>query len=211
MYSRRWFLAFTSAAVTEISFGRSALYAAENTVSLQEGAVEFVSSLADEALSSLTDSSLNLIERRERFRELMHRYFAFNAIAKWVLGRYWRKASDAEKDEYLDLFEKLMVITYADRFETYAGEKLTIEKSELRGEKDALVHSLLERPHEQKPISVIWRVRPKDDSYKIVDVMVEGLSMGITQQKEFSSVIRNHNNKVEGLLSELRKRVNIDT
>jgi ABC-type transporter MlaC component len=41
--------------------------------------------------------------------------------------------------------------------------------------------------------------------------MVEGLSMGITQQKEFSSVIRKNNNKVEGLLSELRKRVNVDT
>lgn len=193
------------------TLGRMPVLAVEETSSLKEGAVRFVKNLIDEALTSLTDSELEILERRERFRDLMHRYFAFNAIAKWVLGRYWRKASDVEKDEYLVLFEKLMVITYADRFESYAGEKLTIEKAEIRGENDALVHSLLERPHEQKPISVIWRLRPKDDSFKIVDVMVEGLSMGITQQKEFSSVIRNHDNKVEGLLSELRKRLNLDT
>ena len=173
--------------------------------------MKFIGELADDALLTLTTDELTALERRMHFRKLMHRYFAFNAIAKWVLGRYWKRANDKQKEEYLVLFEKLMVITYADRFETYAGEKLIIKKAETRGEKDALVHSQLIRPGGQKPVSVIWRLRPKADSYKIVDVMVEGLSMGITQQKEFSSVIRKNNNKVEGLLSVLRKRVNVDT
>ena len=44
-------------------------------------------------------------------------------------------------------------------------------------------------------------------TYKIIDVMVEGVSMGQTQRSEFSSVIRQHGGKVEGLLAELRKRV----
>lgn len=211
MLNRRRFLTVATSVAGIFAFAPGASRAAGDTVDLEIGAKKLVEMLADEALASLTESDIQVAERRERFREIMHRYFAFDAIAKWVLGRYWRRASGAQKEEYLSLFEELMVITYADRFEKYAGEKLTLEKTEIRGEKDALVHSLLERPNGQKAVDVIWRVRPKGSSFKIVDVMVEGLSMGITQQKEFSSVIRQHNNSVEGLLSELRKRVNVDT
>ena len=41
--------------------------------------------------------------------------------------------------------------------------------------------------------------------------MVEGLSMGLTQQKEFSSVIRQNGGKVQGLLDELKKRLDANT
>lgn len=211
MITRRLFLTASCLMAGTLATTLGIPVAAADSSKLETGAKTFIENLADDALSSLTQADLGVEERRKRFRELMHRYFAFDAIAKWVLGRYWRRASDKEKEEYLVLFEKLMVITYADRFEKYAGEKLVIEKAEVRGENDALVHSLLNRPDGQKPVAVAWRVRPKDDTYKVVDVMVEGLSMGITQQKEFASVIRNNNNKVEGLLSELRKRVNTDT
>ena len=58
---------------------------------------------------------------------------------------------------------------------------------------------------------MIWRVRRSDELFKVVDVMVEGLSMGLTQQKEFSSVIRKNGGKVNGLLDELRKRLKSNT
>ena len=84
---------------------------------LAESAKNFVISLTNDALKSLTVAGITKKERRERFRALMLEKFAFKVIAKWVLGRYWRKASEKEKAEYLTLFEDLMVVTYADRFE----------------------------------------------------------------------------------------------
>jgi len=211
MFTRRKILRTTGSLFVGLGIFPTSLRASDAPSDFEAGASLFIKKLAGEALASLTETDIDIGERRIRFRKIMHRYFAFDAIAKWVLGRYWRRASEQQKEEYLTLFEKLMIVTYADRFEKYAGEKLHVEKTEIRGEKDALVHSLLERPDGQKAVAVIWRVRPKYESYKIVDVMVEGLSMGITQQKEFSSVIRQSNNNVEGLLSELRKRVNVDT
>ena len=211
MFSRRLFLAFTSAFLSCATIIPVAAFANESTEDTEAGAKNFIGKLAEEALISLTKSELSNVERRELFRDLMRRYFAFNVIAKWVLGRYWKRSTDVEKDEYLALFEKLMVISYSDRFEAYTGEKFIVQKAETRGKSDILVHSLLERLNGLEPIAVIWRLRLKDSTFKVIDVMVEGLSMGITQQKEFSSVIRKNNNKVEGLLSELRKRVNVDT
>lgn len=170
------------------------------------GSQDFVVELAEQAVNSLTAPDIDAAERRLRFRKLMHDYFAFKGIARWVLGRYWKRATEAERAEYLSLFERLMVIVYADRFAKYSGETLEVVRAEVRNEKDALVHSRIVRPGGQ-PIDVAWRVRRKDDTFKIVDVMVEGLSMGLTQQKEFSSVIRQKGEGIEGLLKELRKRL----
>ncbi len=171
------------------------------------GSHDFIVELAGKAVKSLAAPDIDAAERRLRFSKLMHDYFAFKGIARWVLGRHWKRATEAEREEYLVLFERLMVVVYADRFAKYSGETLEVIRAEVRSEEDALVHSRIVRPEGQKPIDVAWRVRRKDDTFKIVDVMVEGLSMGLTQQKEFSSVIRQKGEGIEGLLKELRKRL----
>ena len=211
MLCRRLFLTLLGSFVSSVVVLPSLVLARKKSTNLESGAKNFIEQLAAEALISLTKSELTIAERRELFRDIMRRYFAFKVIAKWVLGRYWNRASDVEKDEYLELFENLMVMTYADRFQTYSGEKLVVVKSEKRGKSDILVHTLLERPNDQEPIDVIWRLRLGKSAYKIIDVMVEGFSMGITQKKEFASVIRKNDNKIEGLLRELRKRINVGT
>ena len=171
----------------------------------------FVEDMAVKAIAELTVSDLDKDKRRRRFREMMHEYFAFKGIAKWVLGRYWRRATEVERKEYLELFEQLMVAVYTERFERYSGETLTVERAEVRGGKDALVHSKLLRPNGLKSIEVAWRVRAKGDVYRVVDIMVEGLSMGLTQRKEFASFIRQHDGRVQSLLIELRKRIEAAT
>ena len=171
----------------------------------------FVEDMAVKAIAELTVSDLDKDKRRRRFREMMHEYFAFKSIAKWVLGRYWRRATEVERKEFLELFEQLMVTIYTERFERYSGETLTVEHAEVRSGKDALVHSRLLRPNGLKPIKVAWRVRANGHVYRVVDIMVEGLSMGLTQRKEFASFIRQNNGRVQSLLIELRKRIEAAT
>ena len=171
----------------------------------------FVEYMAVKAIAELTVSDLDKDKRRRRFREMMHEYFAFKGIAKWVLGRYWRRATEVERKEYLELFEQLMVAVYTERFERYSGETLSVERAEGRGGKDVLVHSRLLRPNGLKPIKVAWRVRADGHVYRVVDIMVEGLSMGLTQREEFASFIRQNNGRVQSLIIELRKRIEAAT
>ena len=171
----------------------------------------FVEDMAVKAIAELTVSDLDKDKRRRRFREMMHEYFAFKGIAKWVLGRYWRRATEVERKEYLELFEQLMVAVYTERFERYSGETLSVERAEVRGGKDVLVHSRLLRPNGLKPIEVAWRVRADGHVYRVVDIMVEGLSMGLTQREEFASFIRQNNGRVQSLIIELRKRIEAAT
>jgi len=167
----------------------------------------FISGLADQAIKALTTPELSHKEREKRFRVMLADNFAVKTIARWVMGRHWKKATDEQKTEYLTLFEELLVVTYVDRFSQYSGENLKVVKSLVSNQNDALVYSEIARQGSQ-PIHVDWRVRTKDSvSFKIIDVLVEGVSMGQTQRSEFASVIRQNGGKVEGLLTVLRQRV----
>jgi phospholipid transport system substrate-binding protein len=108
MLSRRLFITFTSAFLSSSIIIPVAAFVNKSTEYTETGAKIFIGKLAEEALISLTKSELSIVERRGLFRDLMRRYFAFNVIAKWVLGRYWKRATDFEKDEYLTLFEMLV-------------------------------------------------------------------------------------------------------
>jgi phospholipid transport system substrate-binding protein len=176
-----------------------------------DGTKIFIKTLAEKAIASLTVKDLAKGEREKRFRTLMLDNFAIPGIARFVLGRHWPRASEQEKSEYLKLFEDLMVVMYAERFSKYAGETLDVEQAEVRGEYDVLVYSRIKRVDATQPIKVAWRVRGKPGAYKIVDVMVEGISMVQTQKSEFASFIQQNGGKLDSLLSEMRKRIQLST
>lgn len=172
-----------------------------------EGAGNFIASLADKAVAALTDKNTPRAERIRRFRVLLNEHFAVETIGRWVLGRYWSNATDAERKEYLALFEDLIVLTYVDRFTEYSGEKLTVIKSVTTENKDVVVFSTITRPNQPQPIQVDWRIRAREGKYKIIDVMVEGISMGMTQRSEFAAVLSRNGGSMETFLAELRTRV----
>ncbi len=174
-----------------------------------DGAKKFVEVLADDAIKSLAVNDISESERASRFRILMHKNFAIKGIGKFVLGRHWRKASDPVRKEYLSLFEDLLVATYAQRFAKYAGETLNISRAEVRGQRDVIVHSTMLRVDSAKPLKIAWRVRGNKSGtyYKIVDIMVEGISMIQTQKSEFASFIKKNGGKLDPLLKEIRKRI----
>lgn len=172
-----------------------------------DGAQKFIESLADKAIAALTGKDIPRAERVRRFRKLLNEHFAVETIGRWVLGRHWRDASDAERREYLRLFEDLIVKTYVDRFTEYSGEKVTILKTVVADNKDAVVFTSITRPNQPEPIAVEWRVRAREGNYRIVDVMVTGVSMGLTQRQEFSSVFARNGGNMAAFLKELRARV----
>ena len=94
---------------------------------------------------------------------------------------------------------------YVNRFEKYSGETLTVTKTVVKKAGDVIVFTQISRSEGVKPINVDWRVRTDKGEYKIVDVIVEGISMGQTQRSEFASVIRQTGGKVKGLIEKLRK------
>src|SRR3546814_9724305 len=101
--------------------------------------------LGAQAIEALTGPNLSRGERERRFRVMLNRYFDLPGIGKFVLGRYWRSASEAQRQDFLRLFETFVVKSYAARFAEYSGEQFRVLG--VRNEGDyATVQSLVIRP-----------------------------------------------------------------
>ncbi len=202
---RRWTSAFVGplvALIIAVSPAHADAHLAPST--------DFIRSLADRAIGKLPDDEITTESRRDKFRDLFREGFAINGIARFVLGRYWHRASEVKRTEYLVLYEDVIVNTWADRFSEYSGQKFTVQDavsapSAHQAERVAIVRSTF-FTDPTTPVRIDWRVASRGDIYKITDVSVEGISMANTQRDEFASVIRKNSGDIKALLEILRKK-----
>tara|TARA_E500000331_G_C17144856_1_gene664452 strand:- start:294 stop:893 length:600 start_codon:yes stop_codon:yes gene_type:complete len=168
-------------------------------------AEDFVRNMGVKAFGSLSEAGLSQDERTQRFRKLLNEAFDLPRIARFTLGRYWRTASDEQKAEFLTLFEKFVIQAYSTRFQDMSGKKLNVLTAREISASQALVLSEIQIPGKPS-VKINWRIRSKDDVHKVVDVMVEGISMSVTQRDEFAAVIRQTGGQVRGLIKALRRK-----
>jgi phospholipid transport system substrate-binding protein len=170
-----------------------------------EVAQQFIQKLGDEAVKVLSDKSIPLSQREAQIREILRRNFDLETIGRFVLSRHWRTATPDEKSEYMSLFSEYVLRTYARRLGAYGNETFQITSSKPLGSRDAIVLTKITTQAGGQPITAGWRVRDRNDSYKIIDVMVEGVSMAAAQRSEFESVIQKQG--LNGLIEILRAKV----
>ena len=169
------------------------------------GAAKFVQGLGDRAVAVLADPQRTNAKIRAEFDRLLHDGFDLDTIGRFVLGRYWNTASEPQRVEYQKLFADMVVNVYTQRFSQYAGETFKVTGQRAEGERDTMVTSQIVRP-DGPPVNVHWRVRPREAGLKIIDVLVEGVSMSITQRDDFASVIESNGGRIQALLDVLRRR-----
>ena len=165
---------------------------------------DFIRSLRDQVLSTLTPKELSEADRKSNFEKILDRYFDINRMARMSLGRYWRKAGKDERNEFILQFKAMVVNTYAERFKSYSGERLTVSGSAKRG-RMILVNSEFKKKGE-KPIRIDWRIFGIKDKYKLFDVIIEGVSLVQTNRSQFSSVVRRNDGSISALLKLLREK-----
>jgi phospholipid transport system substrate-binding protein len=167
-------------------------------------AVAFMNRLWDRAVEVLNNKA-DPAMRRERFRQLFHADFDTPGIARFVLGRYWRNASEEEQHEFVTLFEDYIVFVYTARLGNFGGEAIKVRGS--RSDGDAVIVSTdIVNPGSTSPLRIDWRLVADNGTYKINDVIVEGVSMLVTQRSEFASVVQRNGGQVRGLLSMMREK-----
>lgn len=199
MISRRLVLAGVAGCVAA-----SAVPLRVNAQAARPDAGQFVKVLSDRAIKELAGKDSPVADRNQRFRVLLRESFDVDAIARNVLGRYWRVATEAERADYVRLFEDLIVQIYASRFADYSGESYKIAQTRAASG-DTMIMGEIIRPTATN-VRVDWRVSVESGSFKIIDVIVEGVSMLVTQRDEFAAVIQRGGGKISGLLDTMREK-----
>ena len=169
-------------------------------------AQKFISGLSSDAIGSLTGSAVTQAEREARFRSLLETHFDMPGISKFTLGRYWKLASEPQQAEFQKLFETLLVQSYAKTFSQYGGEKFQVSKSWADGDGTVVVNSHVDRPNGDV-IHLDWRVADQANTLRIIDLVVEGVSLRATHRSDFASAIQSNGGTIASLLDLLRQKV----
>ncbi|MDF1587359.1 MlaC/ttg2D family ABC transporter substrate-binding protein [Marinimicrococcus flavescens] len=165
----------------------------------------FIETVGNKVVGVLRDASLGRDERLQRLSGLLDEATDLPLLARLVLGQYWRKASQQQRDEYVRLFRALAMKTMADRLHEYGGETFEISGSHAVDDRDTIVTTRIMRPGSQSPVNVDWRVRDTGGKLAIIDIIAEGVSLVVTQRSEAAEVAGQQG--IDGLLQQMRERV----
>ncbi|MFN4087506.1 MAG: phospholipid-binding protein MlaC [Alphaproteobacteria bacterium] len=170
----------------------------------QADAASFIGSLAADAVPVLTNRSVPEPEREQKFSELLDKGFDMEQLSSMVLGRYWRTASPEERTEFTGLLRSYLIQIYADRFSEFQNVELEVGSTRTDQGTDFVTSTM--RQQRGPAVQLEWRVERVNGRFVITDLVVEGVSMVITQRSEFASVIRQRGGQVSGLIDLLRQR-----
>ena len=176
----------------------------------EQDAKALVIRLVKQILQAINADSNDSSQER-RMMAAIERETNLNLLARMTLGRYWRQATVQQRKVFADVFRRYLLQSFTSRLRRYAGtglgavhDRFTIMATKKAGKKDIVIRSLI-KPPSGAPLEVDWRIRSRDGRFFIIDLVVEGVSLLITQRSEFGSVVERMG--IDGLIDELAMRV----
>ncbi len=153
--------------------------------------VESVEALHAALLAVMRDAeTLGYEGRSVQLAPVIPLHFDVEFMARKAVGRHWEKASDEEKQRYLESFGRFMVANYAGRFDGYSGQSFETLGEESARSETLLVRTQLVDPTD-KNVELSYRLRQVPEGWKIIDVYMDGtVSELALRRSEFSSVAK---------------------
>jgi len=175
-----------------------------------DGATAVIQDLAEGAWELLHRKDLDQRHRLDQLTQLLTSKTDVPLLSRLVLGRYWRELSEAQQAGYEKLFRAVVMRNLARRLDQYANgasgpldQHFRVVSEQPAGRNDVLVRTKVVT-REGDSLNVDWRLRVRDGRPVIIDMIVAGASLLVSQRSEFAAVIERSN--VDGLLTELRAR-----
>jgi phospholipid transport system substrate-binding protein len=126
-------------------------------------------------------------DRRVAVRQVANDIFDFSETARRSLARHWAPRTQAERDEFVQLFSDLLERSYISKIELYGGEKIRFvgESSDADG---AVVRTrLVTKQGTEIPID--YKMHLRGDRWLVYDILIEGVSLIANYRTQFNKII----------------------
>jgi len=175
-----------------------------------KGAENFIKKVTTEGIEDIINANISKAEKDARFYKIFNENLDLNKIGQFVLGRYWRAATAEQKKEFINVYRELNIKTWSARFDEFKGKKFVFDGTSPLNSKNSqnqvFVNTSVPMDN-ASPAKVIWRVEDKDGKYKVVDIIIENVSLAITARNEYTSFIQKSPDGINGLISSLKKKL----
>jgi phospholipid transport system substrate-binding protein len=168
-----------------------------------------VQGLYDALLNTMKNGrTLGQSGRFAKLDPVIRRSFDIAEMARQSLGRSWAGLSEAQRQQITESFGRYISATYADRFDSYAGQRLEVT-GEQPSSSGLMVRSQVIKANGE-PVKVDYMMRRNGDGWLISDIYLDGaISEVATRRSEFATILRNDG--IDGLIAALNRKADILT
>lgn len=166
----------------------------------------FVIQVTDNGIKDIINANISQSEKDARFKKLFNNALDLDFIGQFVLGRYWRTATPQQRTDFIDAYRALNIKTWSQRFDEFKGKNFVFKgTSPSKSANQIFVNSVV--PMEQgEPAKVVWRVKQTGDKFKIVDIIIENVSLAISARNEYTAYIKNNPGGIDALIKDLQAK-----
>ncbi len=196
MMSFRWF--FRSLLIL-------GLFAATPALAAEQDAATYTNSIGQKALAILSAKDADAV-KQTKLEQMFTEIVDTDWIGRFVIGSNWNKMKPDQQADYLSTYRRFLVKHYTSNFKEYSeGTTFKVMKSRPIGAKDQyLVSMSIKQADNPQPINMDYRLKQTGTEFKVIDIVVEGVSLLATQRSEFASVIQRGG--VDKLMTLLKKK-----
>ena len=147
--------------------------------------------------SDLFDS--NRLEYEYKIKEIFEPMIDFRRVAASVMGKkYYLLANKNQRSEFVLIFKDSLLDTYAETLAQWGDSTITTKfpKSKLDLDiKNVEVKQVLDTGNSKYPIS--YKLRKNDEEWKIVNIIINGVNLGLTFRNQFQALAISHNENID--------------
>ena len=179
------------------------------TVMAQEIAPDqLVQKITEEVLAAIkSDKQLAAGDKQKAIKlaeEKVLPYIDFERATRLAVGRSWSQASPEQRKKLVGEFRNMLVRTYSNAIEAYQGQTLKVLPARGKPDpEDTSVRTQFIRAGGQ-PLPIEFHMRKADNTWKVYDIVVEGVSLVLTYRSEFDALVKQQG--IDGLIKRLSEK-----
>ncbi len=150
---------------------------------------QVVQQATDEILAVLRNHELTDSAKRTLIEEVAYANFDFESMAKLALARSYRKLDETQRLEFQQEFRRHLALTYGRSIETYSDEDIEIVSSRTHKNGDETVAGKVVGG-KNDGATLHWRMRRRDETWKVIDVVIEGVSMIANFRAQVQDIVK---------------------
>jgi phospholipid transport system substrate-binding protein len=169
-------------------------------------AEDFIRKMTADGIEQIINADVSQEQKDKRFEALFNKYLDLDFIGRFVLGRYWNTASAQERKDFIEAYREMNIKTWSKRFDEFKGKSFEFNGTSASNSKNQIFVNTSVTMPQGAPAKVIWRVKEDGGNLKVVDIIIENVSLAITARNEYTAYIKKSKNGVADLIADLRKK-----
>jgi phospholipid transport system substrate-binding protein len=164
---------------------------------------KLIDDTAQQIVAILSNKDEPTEKRVAQIEEIAYKIFDFTTMSKLVLARNWRKLSDEKKAEFVREFREHLSRTYGTRLDRFDQERVDVTGAKVEPRDDVSITTMIVGGQFDGAI-ISYRMRNRKDRWRIIDVVIEGVSLVSNYRSQFAQVL--NNGSIDDLLAKLRDK-----